>query len=85
MDTDAVAARLAASRDELRAGMLAGRPGFEDAEVFPRSRTMRLLLDPHRRGMALAVAGAVVSFLFGRRRRSGQDLASLIMGLARRP
>lgn len=72
MDPDAIAARLQRSREQLRAVLLAGRSGYEDADVFPRSRTMRFLLDPGRRGITTAVLGSLASLLFRRRSRRGR-------------
>lgn len=82
MDPHTLAARLQRSREQLQAVLLAGQPGHEEADVFPRSRTMRFLLDPARRGMTTAALGSVASFAFGRRRssRGGRERP----GLARR-
>lgn len=66
MDPDAIAARLRRSRERLQTVLLAGQPGHEDADVFPRSRTMRFLLDPARRSVAAAMLGSLTSVLVGR-------------------
>lgn len=80
MDPDALVARLQRSREQLRAVLLAGQPGHEDADVFPRSRTMRFLLDPARRGLTTAALGSFASFAFGRRRgrRGRQERPGLV-------
>lgn len=68
MDPDVIAARLQRSREQLQAVLLAGQPGHENADVFPRSRTMRFLLDPARRGLTTAALGSLASFVVGRNR-----------------
>ena len=68
MDPNSLAARMRRSREQVREVLLAGQPGHENADVFPRSRTMRFLLNPARRGMTTAVLGSLASFAFGRRR-----------------
>lgn len=85
MDPDAVAARLQRSRERLQAVLLAGQPGHEDADVFPRSRAMRFLLDPARRGLAAAVLGSLASMLVGRttRRPRGQQRPGRLRRLMR--
>lgn len=69
MDPNTLIADMHRSREQLRALLLAGQPGYEDVDVFPRSRTMRFLLDPGRRGIATTALGALMSFAFGRSRR----------------
>lgn len=75
MDPNTVIAGLHRSREQMRAVLMAGRPGYEDVDVFPRSRTMRFLLDPARRGIATSVFGTVASMLFGRLRRKRRRAA----------
>lgn len=83
MDPNTVKAGLHRSREEMRAVLLAGRPGYEEADVFPRSRTMRFLLDPARRGIATSVVGTVASVLFTRvrRKRRRAALADKLLGM----
>ncbi len=83
MDPNAVIAGLHRSREEMRAVLLAGQPGHEEADVFPRSRTMRFLLDPARRGIATSVVGTVASMLFTRvrRKRRRKALADKLLGM----
>lgn len=88
MDANDVVGRLRASRERLREVMMAGQPGYENADVFPRSATMRFLLDPAKRGIAATALGAIASFAMGRRRRKrraatrrGLGIAALLLGL----
>lgn len=78
MDPNTVAANLHRTRNELRTVLLAGQPGFEDADVFPRSRTMRFLLDPARRGIATAMMGSVASLALRRRQRKRNKRGGLL-------
>ena len=86
MDPDALIVDMQRSRERLREILMAGQPGHEDADVFPRSRTMRLLFDPGRRGMVTAVAGALLSLFFRRRRsrRASKGLPGALLGLISR-
>lgn len=86
MDPNTLIADMHRSREQLRALLLAGQPGYEDADVFPRSRTMRFLLHPGQRGMATTALGALMSFAFGRarrRQRRKQGLLGALSGLLR--
>lgn len=82
MDPNTLIAGMHRSREQLRALLLAGQPGYEDVDVFPRSRTMRFLFDPGRRGMATTALGALLSFAFGRRRRRHRRKQGLLGALA---
>lgn len=87
MDPNTVIASLHASRERLRAVLLSGQPGYEDADVFPRSATMRMLLDPRRRGIATSALGALVSLMVGRRlrkKRKRPGLGHSLLGLFHR-
>lgn len=87
MDPNSVIAGMHRSREQLRAILLAGRPGYEDVDVFPRSRTMRFLLDPGRRGIATSVVGTLLSFVMARRqrrRRHRKGLVARLFSLLRR-
>ncbi len=85
MDPNALITDMHRSRERLREILMAGQPGHEEADVFPRSRTMRLLFDPARRGMATAVAGAMLSLFFRRRRKRGRkSLTGALLGLLSR-
>lgn len=87
MDPELVALRMQQSRTRLRELLLAGQPGHEDADVFPRSKTMKFLLDPQRRGIATTALGTLASMAFARRRRKAdkegprRGLASAMLGL----
>lgn len=81
MDPNTVIASLHASRERLRAVLLSGQPGYEDTDVFPRSATMRMLLDPRRRGVATSALGALASLLVGRRLRRKRKRAGLTHAL----
>jgi hypothetical protein len=68
MDPYAVAAKLEFSRLQLRALLLPGQTQGTD-DVFPRSATMRFLLNPRRRRLATTALGFVASMLGRRRQR----------------
>ncbi len=72
MEEHVIAAELQHSRAQLRALLLPDpETGRIDADVFPRSAIMRVVMDPRRR--RLATAGiAALSLLFGRRPRQGE-------------
>ncbi len=87
MDPNTLIAGMHRSREQLRVILLAGQPGYEEVDVFPRSRTMRFLLDPGRRGIATSMMGTLLSFAMGRmqRRRSRKKgLAGKLSNLLRR-
>lgn len=77
MDPNTLISGMHASREKLRAVLLAGQPGYEDADVFPRSATMRMLLDPRRRGIATSAVGALASLFIGRRLRKTPKRAGI--------
>lgn len=83
MDPQLVEVKMERTREQLRSVLLAGRPGHEEPDVFPRSATMRFLLDSRKRGMATTALGALASMAFARRQasRARRGLASSLMGL----
>lgn len=84
MDPYAVARDLQGSREKLRSVMMRDADGSVDADVFPRSATMRFLLNPQRRGWATMLLGGLGSFVLSRRsRRKRDDESSRRPGLTR--
>lgn len=84
MDPELVAAKMERTREKLRSLLLAGQPGQEQPDVFPRSATMRFLLDSRKRGIATTALGALASVAFTRKRalRNGRTgLVRSLMGL----
>lgn len=83
MDPELLVIRMEQTRGKLRSLLLAGRPGEEEPDVFPRSAAMRFLLDPRKRGIATTALGALASLAFTRRRarRARVGLAGSLMGL----
>lgn len=68
MDPLLVAQDLHRSREKLRVIMMRDEAAAAEADVFPRSATMRFLLDSRRRGWAAMLLGGLASAWFGRRR-----------------
>jgi hypothetical protein len=81
MEEHAIAAELQQSRAQLRALLLPNpQTGRIEADVFPRSAIMRVVLDPRRR--RLATAGiAALSMLFGRRKKSGSSWSEAVQSI----
>lgn len=73
MDPQAVAQDLQRSRERLRSVMVPDeREATGHGDVFPRSATMRFLLDGQRRGTATMLLGGLFSLVLGRRLKKGR-------------
>jgi len=72
MDPQAVAQDLQRSRERLRSMMVPGESATGHADVFPRSATMRFLLDGQKRGTATMLLGGLFSMFVGRRLKKGR-------------
>jgi len=72
MDPQVVAQDLQRSRERLRAIMVPDESVAGHADVFPRSATMRFLMDGQKRGTATMLLGGLFSLFLGRRLKKGR-------------